>query len=41
LYPRRQPTRPLRLGSDIATMPTPSENYLVRFLTRDEIEVHL
>jgi hypothetical protein len=41
LYPAVSPPDRCRLDSDIATMPTPSDGYLVGFLTRDEIEVHL
>ena len=41
LFPLRPATRPLRIGIDITTLPTPPDGYLSAFLTRDEIEVHL
>jgi hypothetical protein len=41
LFLLRPASRPLRLGIDIATTPTPPDGYLSGFLTRDEIEVHL
>lgn len=33
LFPLRPATRPLRLGIDITTLPTPPDGYLSRFLT--------
>jgi hypothetical protein len=41
LFPLRPRTRPLRLGIDITTMPTPPKGYLAGYLGRDEIEVQL
>jgi hypothetical protein len=41
LFPLRPATRPLRLGIDITTVPTPPNGYLARFLRRDEIDVQL
>lgn len=41
LFPLRPETRPLRLGIDVETIPEPPDGHLTRFLTRDEIEVHL
>jgi hypothetical protein len=41
LFPLRPASQPLRLGIDIATMPTPPDGYLSGSLSRDEIEVHL
>lgn len=41
LFPLRPATRPLRLGIDVTTIPTPPEGFLSRFLGRDEIDVHL
>jgi hypothetical protein len=39
LFPLRPATRPLRLGIDTTTVPTPPEGYLARFFGRDEIDV--
>lgn len=41
LFPLRPATRPLRLGIDITTVPTPPKGYLAGFLARDEIDVQL
>jgi hypothetical protein len=41
LFPLRPNTRPLRLGIDTQTVPSPPAGYLKGFLIRDEIEVHL
>ena len=41
LFPLRPTTRPLRLGIDTTTVPTPSEGYLARFFGREEIDVQL
>jgi hypothetical protein len=41
LFPLRPATRALRLGIDVGTVPGPPDGYLTRFLTCDEIEVHL
>ncbi|MDM4138787.1 MULTISPECIES: hypothetical protein [Mycobacterium] len=41
LFPLRPATRPLRLGIDVTTVPSPPNGYLARFLRRDEIEVQL
>jgi hypothetical protein len=41
LFPLRPETRPLRLGIDTTTMPTPPEGYLAGFFEREEIDVQL
>ncbi|MGX9296293.1 hypothetical protein [Tsukamurella paurometabola] len=41
LFPLRPATRPVRLGIDVATVPTPPDGYLPELLTRDEVEPYL
>lgn len=41
LFPLRPATRPLWLGVDTTTVPTPPEGYLAGFFGRDEIDVQL
>lgn len=41
LFPLRPATRPLRLGIDVTTVPTPPDGLLARFFGRDEIDVQL
>jgi len=41
LFPLRPTTRPLRVGIDTTTVPTPPKGYLARFLGREEIDVQL
>jgi hypothetical protein len=41
LFPLQPTTRSMQLGVDVETVPKPPEGYLARFLTREEIEVHL
>jgi hypothetical protein len=41
LFPLRPTTRPLRLGIDTTTVPTPPEGNLNRFFRRDEIDIQL
>jgi hypothetical protein len=41
LFPLRPATRPLRLGIDVTTMPSPPAGLLARYLGRDEIDVQL
>lgn len=41
LFPLRPATRPLRLGIDVTTVPTPPDKLLARFFGREEIDVQL
>jgi hypothetical protein len=41
LFPLQPTTRSMQLEVDVETVPKPPEGYLARFLTREEIEVHL
>ena len=41
LFPLQPATRRMRLGIDVETVPEPPDGYVLGFLTRDEIEVHL
>ncbi|MEC4762905.1 hypothetical protein VT930_07245 [Mycobacterium sherrisii] len=41
LFPLHPETRWLRLGIDVATVPTPPDGLLAGYLTRDEIDVQL
>jgi hypothetical protein len=41
LFPLRPETRPLRLGIDVTTLPTPPDGLLARFFGRDEIDIQL
>ena len=41
LFPLRPGTRPLRLGIDLTTVPTPPDGLLAGYLVRDEIDVQL
>lgn len=41
LFPLRPATRPLRLGVDVTTVPTPPDGLLARFFGREEIDVQL
>jgi hypothetical protein len=41
LFPLRPGTRPLRLGIDVTTLPTPPAGLLTKFFQRDEIDVQL
>ncbi len=41
LFPLRPATRPLRLGIDVTTVPTPPEGHLAGYLARDEVDIQL
>ncbi|SHW71896.1 Uncharacterised protein [Mycobacteroides abscessus subsp. abscessus] len=41
LFPLRPATRPMRLGIDVTTLPTPPDGPFTRFLGRDEVDVQL
>lgn len=41
LFPLRPATRPLRLGIDVTTVPTPPDGLLARFFGREEIDFQL
>ncbi|MEO9330592.1 hypothetical protein [Gordonia aurantiaca] len=41
LYPLRPATRPLRLGIDVATIPTPPTGIFSTFLGREELDIQL
>lgn len=41
LFPLHPATRPLRLGVDVTTLPTPPSGLLAKFFGRDEIDVQL